>query len=699
MPCASAAAAEAPLEFEKDIRPLLAEHCFRCHGPEKQEAGVRLDVKAEALKPIDEERRAAVLPGEAAKSPILQLASNGHAGAPTLATEQVEQLRRWIETGAHWTDPEAPAPSDEKPSRTITEADKQFWSFIPPKLTPIESLAVPDASWCRTSIDRHILYRLHTRNLRPTTEAPPEVLIRRLTFDLTGLPPTPAEVEVFLNDRGAGAYGRLVGRLVESPRFGERMASLWLPLARYAEDQAHQVGDDTKFFYPHAWKYRKWVIDAFNRDLPYDKFVQYQLAADKIDGASGDDLAALGLIGLGPKYYDRKRTEVQADEWEDRVDTVSRTFLGLTVACARCHDHKFDPVTQVDYYALAGVFASTNLVNRVPGGETQKGELEAPKVNPAAVHAVEDAEKPRELHVFVRGAVDRPGEVAPRRFLAVLSQGEPAPFKEGSGRKELAMAIADPQNPLTARVMVNRVWGMLFGAYLVSTPSNFGHSGQPPANQQLLDDLAARFVQNGWSVKWLVREIVTSATYRQSSLRNPQGEAADPANELLWRMNRKRLSVEQWRDTALFVAGNLDPETTGPSQELTDPKNLRRTVYARISRLKLNDLLMQFDYPDANVHAEKRAVTATPAQKLFLLNGKFPIEQAKALAARIKVEAPQDDAARARLAYRLVFAREPDDEERSLAVEFLKGDGAADLSRLEQYMQALLASNEAMYLD
>jgi hypothetical protein len=578
----------------------------------------------------------------------------------------------------------------------VTDADRHFWSFVAPKKA--EPPAVGDAGWCRTGIDRLILARLEARSLRPAPPAAPEALVRRLTYDLTGLPPTPQEVDAFTSDAGGGAYEKLADRLLASPRFGERLASLWLPLARYAEDQAHQVGSDTKYFYPNAWKYRKWVIDAFNRDLPYDKFLLYQLAADKADGAAPDDLAALGFLGLGPKYYNRDRIDVKADEWEDRVDTVTRTTLGLTVACARCHDHKFDPIPTDDYYALAGVFASTKMVNRKPDGTAQKGELEAEKVDAAAVHAVEDGDA-KDLNVFVRGSADRPGPVAPRHFLTVLAPGQPAAFKEGSGRRELALAIADAHNPLTARVMVNRVWGLLFGSHLVPTPSNFGRSGQPPTYPQLLDDLAVRFVENGWSVKWLVKEIVTSATYRQSATANPQGSAADPSNELLWRMNRKRLSVEQWRDGVLLVTGKLDPETDGRSMELDDAANRRRTVYARVSRLKLNDVLNQFDYPDANVHAEKRAVTTTPAQKLFMLNGQFVIAQSKALAARLTAEAPQDDAARVRLAYRLLFAREPDEAEKAVAAEFLKGEGSPQMSRLEQYAQALLVSNEALYLD
>jgi hypothetical protein len=566
----------------------------------------------------------------------------------------------------------------------VTDADRSFWSFQPPKATePPAPRANP--AWPRNRVDRFVLRQIEAKGQRPVPEASRPVLVRRLSFDLTGLPPAPDEVEAFVLDNRPDAYERLVERLLASPRFGERLASLWLPLARYAEDQAHQVGDDTKFFYPNAWRYRQWVIDAFNRDLPYDKFLAYQLAADKVAGAAPQDLAALGFLGLGPKYYNRGRTEVMADEWEDRVDTVTRAMLGLTVACARCHDHKFDPIPTADYYALAGVFASTKMVNKKSDGTVQEKELDAKQVDAGAMHVVTDGDA-KDLHVFVRGSAERQGELAPRHFLTVLSKEAPAPFKDGSGRRELAERIAGRDNPLTARVMVNRVWGMLLGTPIVPTPSNFGRSGQPPGDQALLDDLAVRFMDGGWSVKWLVRELVMSAVYRQAA----GGETG---------MARRRLSVEQWRDAVLAVNGRLDLNG-GKSLELSDPANVRRTVYARVSRLKLNDLLMQFDYPDANVHAEKRSGTNTATQKLFMLNSPFMIEQSKAFAARLAREAP-DDPARVKLAFKLLFSREPDADELAMAKDFLSrpDSQAQGMTRWEQYAQVLLVSNEALYVD
>ena len=338
--------------------------------------------------------------------------------------------------------------------------EREFWSFRRP--LPRSQPVVKNKRWPRQRLDYFILARLEEKRLSPSIEPGKRTLIRRATFDLTGLPPTPEEVEAYLKDDRDKAYERLVERLLFSSRFGERMASLWLPLARYAEDQAYQVGSDTKFFYPNAYKYRDWVIAAFNRDLPYDQFIRLQLAADKVESTNSQNLAALGFLGLGPKYYNRGRLDVMADEWEDRVDTVTRTFLGLTVSCSRCHDHKFDPVTMEDYYALAGVFASTRMINRRPDGKSEDDKTEAPKMDPDTLHIVQDGEA-QDLNVFIRGNANRKGPVVARRFLRVLSEGEPVAFKDGSGRRELAEAIASSNNPLASRVMVNRVWGLFFG--------------------------------------------------------------------------------------------------------------------------------------------------------------------------------------------------------------------------------------------
>ena len=601
------------------------------------------------------------------------------------------------------TNIKASEPAKAQDESTINwTREREFWAFRPPVAPTLPS--VRNKRWPRQPLDWFVLARLEASGTEPALHADKRTLIRRVTFDLTGLPPTPEAVARFLRDDRADAYERLVDSLLNSPRFGERLASLWLPLARYAEDQAHQVGKDTTMFYPRAHRYREWVIGAFNRDVPYDQFLRLQLAADKLNAT--EELAALGFLGLGPKYYNRNRIEVMADEWEDRVDTVTRTMLGLTVGCARCHDHKFDPITMQDYYALAGVFASTRMVNKTPDGKKVEGKVEADKMPAGTLHLVEDGDA-KDLNVFRRGNVENPGPVAERRFLQVLSRGEPEKFKDGSGRSELAAAITGRQNPLTARVMVNRLWALCFGAPLVVTPSNFGHSGEPPSYPALLDDLAVRFMDQDWSIKAMLREFVLSATYRQASRRTMEVDAdriaanagdGGKGSATISPMPHRRLSVEQWRDQVLFVSGELDL-AAGESLELDDPGNRRRTLHARISRLKLNDLLMQFDYPDANVHAERRASTTTPMLKLFILNSPFMLERARAFATRVTREAQDNEQARIELAYQLLFSREPVEQELQLAKEFLAKPAPAATPRWVQYAQMLLASNEALYVD
>lgn len=557
--------------------------------------------------------------------------------------------------------------------------------------------SVRNRLWPRQPVDWFVLDRVERAGLSPAPQASRRTLIRRLSFDLTGLPPQPSDVDAFLADPRPDAYEALVERLLASPHFGERMASMWLPLMRYAEDQAHQVGTDTKFFYPHAYKYREWVIGAFNRDLGYDRFIQLQLAADLQPNLSAADQVALGFLGLGPKYYNRSRIEVMSDEWEDGVDTTTRSLLGLTVACARCHDHKFEPITTHDYYALAGVFASTKLTNKRIGSSqdsADESELQAEKMHADTLHIVEDGDV-RDLTIFVRGNVAQPGPVVPRRFLRILCDGEPATFAHGSGRRELAAAITNRDNPLTARVFVNRVWAILFGQPLVATPSNFGRSGRPPTHPELLDDLAVRFMDNGWSIKSLVRELVRSTTYRQQSRGGTDDAAIDAPNTLLSRMNRKRLTIEQWRDAVLFVANHLE-SGGGPSQELDDVRNHRRSVYSRVSRLKLNDMFLLFDYPDANVHAERRVVSTTPMQQLQMLNGPFILAQSQSVARRLTASI-DGTAARVRQAYWLLFGRAPEHPELELAIEFITG--ADEESRWAQFAQILLVSNEMLYID
>ena len=572
---------------------------------------------------------------------------------------------------------------------------REWWAFQPPNKAELPKIS--QAAWPSRRIDYFILAKLESKKLTPSSAAAKRTLARRLFLDLTGLPPTPKIIEAFLGDETNRAYEKLVENLIQQTAFGERLASMWLNISRYAEDQAHQVGANTAFFYPNAYKYRRWIINAFNNDLPYDDFIRKQIAADLQEKKSIADLPALGFIGLGHKYYDRNRLAVKAEEWSEQVDTLTRAFLGLTVACAQCHDHKYDPVTQKDYYGLAGVFASTDLVDRMEDGSEIKKKSDGDKKRIGTIHIVRDR-KPKDLHVFLRGNTQTTGDLVKRRFLKVLAQNESKPFTQGSGRLELAEAIADPNNPLTARVIVNRVWSLFFGRGLVVTPSNFGQLGSLPSHSELLDDLAVRFMENNWSIKWLVRELVLSSTYQQSSQMISQNELIDPANIYLWRMNRRRLSVEQWRDSILAASNSLD-RRGGESLELTDVKNIHRTVYGRVSRKKLNDILMQFDYPDPNVHSAKRSVTTTALQKLFMINSNFMVEQAKRLAKRITLGSTMMDSTNIQKTYAILYNREPTNEEINLALSFLQLPVEGKLTRWEQYSHALLAATEMMYID
>ena len=591
--------------------------------------------------------------------------------------------------------PSATAAETTKTTSIDWAKAREWWAYQAPQKSGLP--AVSNRAWPSQRIDHFILAKLDSRNLALSPKAPRRTLGRRLYLDLTGLPPTPSEMAAFLSDETGDAYERLVEELMQRHAFGERLASMWLNNVRYAEDQAHQVGANTAFFYPNAYRYREWVIDAFNNDVPYNDFIRKQLAADLLKKSATEDLPALGYIGLGHKYYNRGRLEVKAEEWAEQVDTLTRSLLGLTVACAQCHDHKYDAFTQKDYYALAGVFASTDLVDRMADGSEIKKDTEAAKKRLGTIHMVRD-KKPQDLHVFLRGNTESKGDVVPRRFLRVLSKGEPKPFTQGSGRLELADSIVSPGNPLTARVVVNRVWSMFFGRGLVTTPSNFGLLGAKPSHPELLDDLAVRFMENGWSMKRLIREIVLSSTYRQCSDDSEANRAIDPENMYLWRMNRRRLSIEQWRDSILAAGDNLD-RLGGKSLELTDKKNVRRTVYGRVSRKKLNDMLMQFDYPDANVHAAKRSATTTAVQKLFVMNNPFMVEQAKRLAKRVAGEGVAASAEQVQSIYSILYSRQPSAAELDLALGFLQLPAESQLTRWEQYSHALLAANEMSYID
>ena len=765
---ASTSADTAGIEFfESKIRPILAARCYECHARSAKhaEGGLLLDSAAGIRTGGENGVLFAATKPEAAKSDaglLLEVVRyDGDIQMPPdgkLPPQELALLEEWVRRGA-------PLPADGSQTAARAGIDfakaRTFWSFQPPRRSAPPAL--PHSAQRLGPIDAFLQAKLTERGVQPAAPADRRTLIRRATFDLLGLPPTPEEVEAFTNDQRPDAYERLLDRLLASPHYGERWGRHWLDLARYAD------GNKTSLeVRAQAWLYRDWVVRAFNDDLPYDEFVRRQLAADKLPNLPPSELAALGFLGVSPEYFKELKLApsmirtIVADEWEERIDALGRTFLGLTLACARCHDHKFDPVGTEDYYALAGVLASTRLTERFvipekeaavvrkaqaeakdvaeqikklkavkqpkPEEKTKLAELEArakaipqetPHFHTALAHAVDDAAlyviadgpahtkldyhpgESQDLAVQIRGNPAKLGRTVPRRFLTVLSSGTPEPFGKGSGRLELADAIVGPGAPLAARVVVNRVWALHFGRGLVETVSDFGTQGERPTHPELLDDLTRRFIDDGWSLKRLHRELMLSAAYRRSSQFDARAAAADPDNRLLWRMNRRRLDIEAWRDALLAVAGNLDLARGGPPVELTAAGNVRRTLYGRIDRSDPDDLLRLFDFPDPSAHAPNRAPTTTALQQLFVMNGPFMVRQAGELAKQLTAGDPATADEIVRRAYRRLFTRPPTANELKLGAEFLAtGDEKTPSPAVvKQYAQALLGSNEFLFVD
>jgi cytochrome c553 len=859
--------------FEKQVRPVLVAQCIKCHGPEKQKGGLRLDSKAAMLSGGDS--GPAMIVGNADDSRLIKaIRYNDTIQMPPnkkLGDAQIAALTTWVKMGAFWPPEKTVRASEPGKDFQITTDDRAFWAFRP--IRQQQPPPVKNAPWAKTPIDRFILSHLEEKGLSPVGPAERRTLVRRASFDLIGLPPSPEEMETALADNSEQWFEKVVDRLLASPQYGERWARHWLDLARYGEDQAHSFQPK---LYPYGYFYRDWVVKALNSDMPYDRFLTEQLAADLLDEPNREErLAALGYFALGPVYYGNAK----ADELDDRIDTLCRGMLGLTVACARCHDHKFDPIPTKDYYSLAGIFQSTqfkeypvadpktaaefekanvavtaknseisaflkaesarlsqamtaetarymvaawkltnqrkankaltvadfakkeklrdfvlerwvaylfpkeaddrphladwrkmiaaqdaskdlsddkealaevekvaapfqqritelaakpqaaedalykevvgglfdiprNQVEKLLDAEAQKklkverAELDKlkkalPKI--PVIHALTEGTSPANMKVYLRGNPATQGEEAPRRFLAILSADAREPFTQGSGRLQLARAIASKDNPLTARVLVNRVWMYHFGKGIVATPSNFGHLGERPTHPELLDYLASQFMAEGWSIKKLHRTIMLSAAYQLSSASDAANLRVDPANKLVWRMERRRLDVEPWRDAMLAVSGNLDKTMGGPSLDLASADNRRRTLYAAVSRHNLDPLLRLFDFPDPNITSDRRPVTTVPLQQLFVLNSEFMVRQSKALAARL-LEVQEDDAARIRQAFLTVYGRPARDLEVELGLAFLKAEINAEkkgkaLTPWEQYAQVLLSANEFMYVD
>ena len=751
--------------FERSVRPVLAEHCYKCHGPDKQKAALRLDSRDAVMKGTDD--GPVVVVGKPDESSLIKSIRHlGESKMPEkedkLPDAQIAALSEWVKMGVPWPENDKAAPSNAR-----EEAGKKHWAFQPVRDPAVP--AVADAGkWARSEIDRFILGKLEPAGLAPSASTSKYVLLRRATLDLTGLPPTAAEVEAFEKDVAPDAFAKVVDRLLASPRYGERWGRYWLDVARYADTKGYVFMEERR--YGFAYTYRDWVIKALNDDLPYDQFLIQQIAADRL--AKPDDtrpLAALGFLTLGRRFLNNPHEII-----DDRIDVIARGTMGLTVACARCHDHKFDPISQKDYYALYGVFASSVEPKELPllpaatdpqteaAYRAERAKLEAAVDNFIAEKCGElamtvstvtgfpvvlprlsredlknllsraDRDHSRELlnqidalnagplappramamadgpivepHVFKRGNPGTPGEAVRRQFIAVLSRGNPEPFTQGSGRIELAKAIASKDNPLTARVMVNRVWLYHFGKGLVRTPGDFGVRGDAPTHPELLDWLAARFVEDGWSLKKLHRRILLTAAYQQGSDEEPKAVLADPENRLVWRMNRRRLDFEATRDSLLCVAGQLDAALGGRPVEITaQPSPRRRTVYGFIDRQNLPGIFRTFDFASPDATSPQRHVTTVPQQALFLMNSPFVIEQARALVAQPQFQKSPASAGQVQELYARIFARRAESAEVDAALQFLaqagEPSGPAPLSAWEKYAQVLLETNEFAFVD
>jgi hypothetical protein len=652
--------------FETHIRPVLVEKCYECHSADAKvlQGGLRLDTADRTRKGGDS--GLAIVPHKPGESILLSaLRYESYEMPPSgkLPDDVIKNFEKWIELGA--PDPRAESlMAAAKPVATATPATnpRDHWSFRPPQR--VSPPPVQHEPAVRTDIDRFVHARLDAANLTPSPQAAPRALLRRLCYDLVGLPPSADELAEFEADPSDARYEAAVDRLLASPRFGERWARHWLDIARYADTKGYVFQEDRN--YKHAYTYRDWVIASFNSDRPYDRFVVAQIAGDQVDDPSC--APAAGFLTLGRRFLKNQQEIIN-----DRMDVLTRGVLGLTVACARCHDHKYDPISAADYYAMYGVFASSEEKDREDGPP-----------------ALTDAATPYEPYVFLRGNAGSHGPKVDRRFLTILTaDGNPQPFKKGSGRLEMAEAIASRDNPLTARVWVNRVWAHLMAEPLVDTPSDFGTRGTPPTHPELLDWLACELMDNGWSTKRLIRQVVLSNTYRQSSDLRADCVAVDAENNLLWRANRRRLDLEAMRDSLLVAAGRLDETMGGPSVPLTEaPYSNRRAVYGFIERQNLPAFFRTFDFANPNTHTAERPLTTSPQQSLFLMNSPLVLEQAIQLAARSNVEQSADDEAdrtrRIKKLYRFALGRDATAEEVREALEFVSRDEpkrVADLKR------------------
>ena len=804
-------------DLPRQAMEILATNCSGCHGGAMQMS--RLDLRTRASMLAGGERGPALVPGDASKSRLYRAAA--HLDQPNmppgkeLPDWQLVVLRRWIETGAPWSESEAPK-VDEKAAlsameeRPITPEERRFWAFRP--VVRPDPPAVRNSAWVRNPVDAFLLAALEAKGLKPSPPADPRALIRRAYLDLTGLAPEPAEVEAFVHDKSPDAFERVVDRLLASPHYGERWARHWLDLVRYADSGGFEYDRDR----PQAWRYRDYVVSAFNSDKPYDRFVREQIAGDELDGNNPDALIATAFLRMGVEA-NIKSEQTRLDELDDIVSTASSAFLGMTLGCARCHNHKFDPIPQKDYYRIQAVFFSTKphdyplapaeqvarrsaeqkridaliaplrkriseieapyrarliaakkdklpdymkLALRTPPEKRTEGqtlnviqvektfkvdedELQAtlspadsaaraalvaqiaeldrsrPAPLPVATGVAEGGREPLPSYFLFRGSAGQKGSRMQPGVLSVAAKADavfpqPPPEAKSSWRRRgFADWVVSPENPLTARVMVNRIWEHHFGEGLVRTPSNFGKTGMPPSNPQLLDWLAGEFVRQGWSLKAMHRLLMTSNAYRMASDDVPESVRIDPENRYVWRMTRRRLEGEVLRDNILAAAGTLDRRIGGPGvfpyidpslwqgssgrqwsgQSDADRSTWRRSLYVFSKRSIPLPMLDVFDKPDAIASCARRTNSITAPQALILMNDGFVLMQAKFFAQRLRREAAPAAAAQVDRAFAIALSRPPSNAERERATAFLAGSPEG----LVDFCQTLLSTNEFAY--
>ncbi len=797
--------------FESKIRPALVEHCYECHSQDskKVKGGLLLDTREASLRGGD--TGAAIVPGNLDKSRLITAINYGDDSLempPKYKLDEavIADFRKWIEMGA-------PDPREAKGSGLITssvnmEAGRDFWAYRKPQQGKVPEF--PAETWPVTDIDCYIYSALKEAKLEPVADADPPTLLRRLYFDLIGLPPTPSEVEAFIKacaNNQSSAVAAVVDELLASPQFGERWGRHWLDVARYAETNGKDVN---VVFYPEAWRYRDYVIGSFNDDRPYDDFLTAQIAGDlvpvKSDGDRAENLVATGFLAIGPKILNQKsEQQFSYDLVDEQIETLGKAMLGTTISCARCHDHKFDPIPQSDYYAMAGILMSSNtwygtyssVQNRnaselieLPVQDTEYGfqplspEERANKKNQlsraqermtelrgefmrarrsgetgpdrrqllqmnhvitmlekelnsydeegkpiALAMGVTEGETISDAQLLVRGELALAKDPVPRGFLQVLCDEEDTELlaDDSSGRLELAQWIASPDNPLTARVMVNRIWMHLMGNGIVTSVDNFGATGNKPSHPELLDHLALQFVAGNWSVKELIRDIVMSRTYQLSSDFDSTAYTTDPENALRWRADQRRLDAESLRDSILAVSGTLEIEPPYGSVITEQSRNLRsggvadiagfettsphRSVYLPIVRKQVPDSLDIFDFADPNTSIGKRETTTVPSQALFLMNSEFVYGQAETLARKLIEDEVIKPAQKGTTAFYRVYGRPPTEDEKSraslffqksleLAKKEFQGDSnAAYHQALTHFCHALFTSADFLYVN